>query len=190
MERPMSDRASPVNQIFTFVRREAEGMEIAEVERHLLSLVMAVGRAALEEFVAVKGSGYAGKEIVDGQDNRRPYVRDRNSAYRSIFGTIFIARAYCHHAGSPGEFPLDGELNLPDRGYSYLVQEFSSRLAITMSYEDAQEILTSVFPVKMPIRSLESIVGDMCDEVGRSYEETEPPDGCPQAVVTVATVDK
>ena len=85
---------------------------------------------------------------------------------------------------------MDGELNLPDRGYSYLVQEFSSRLAITMSYEDAQEILTSVFPVKMPIRSLESIVGDMCDEVGRSYEETEPPDGCPQAVVTVATVDK
>ncbi|MDP4230039.1 MAG: hypothetical protein Q8916_06495, partial [Bacteroidota bacterium] len=38
----------------------AQGMEIGEVERHLLSLVMAVGRAALEEFVAVKGTGYAG----------------------------------------------------------------------------------------------------------------------------------
>ncbi len=31
-------------------------------QRHLLSMVMAVGRAALEEFVAVKGSGYAGKK--------------------------------------------------------------------------------------------------------------------------------
>ena len=190
MERPISDIASTVNQIFTFVRREAQNMEIGEVERHLLSLVMAIGRAALEEFVAVKGSGYAGKEIEDRQGNRCPYVRDRSCAYRSIFGTISIARAYYHHAGSPGEFPLDGELNLPDRGYSYLVQEFSSRLAITMSYEDAQEILSSFFPVKMPIRSLESIVGDLCDEVGRFYEEKEPPDACPQAAVTVATVDK
>ena len=165
-------------------------MEIGEVERHLLSLVMAVGRAALEEFVAVKGTGYAGKEIDDAQGNRCPYVRDRDVHYRSIFGTISIRRAYYHATGSPGVFPLDGELNLPERGYSYLVQEFSSRLAVTMSYEDAQEILRSFFPVRMPIRSLESIVGDVCDEVDRFYAEKAPPDVCPEAVVTVATVDK
>jgi hypothetical protein len=190
MEKPISDMASVVNDIITFVRHEAQSMEIGEVERHLLSLVMAVGRAALQEFVALQGAGYAGKEIVDGQGNRCPYVRDRICAYRSIFGSVSIARAYYHHTGSPGEFPLDSELNLPDRGYSYLVQEFSSRLAITMSYEDAQEVLTSFFPVKMPIRSLESIVGDLPGEVGRFYEKQAPPDVDPQAVVTVATVDK
>jgi hypothetical protein len=85
---------------------------------------------------------------------------------------------------------LDGELNLPGRRYSYLVQEFSSRLAVKMSYGDALEILCSFFPVKMPIRSLESIVGDLCDEVDRFYEEKGSPHGCPEAVVTVATVDK
>ncbi len=190
MERPISDMASVVNEIFTFVRCEAQGMEIGEVERRLLSLVMAVGRAALEEFVAEKGTGYAGKEIVEPHGNGIPYVCERSCAYRSIFGTIPIRRAYYHTAGSPGVFPLDGELNLPERGYSYLVQEFSSRLAATMSYEDAQEILSSFFPVKMPIRSLESVVGDLCAEAGRFYEEKASPDGCPHAVVTVATVDK
>ena len=76
MERPISDMASVVNEIFTFVRREAQGMEIGEVERRLLSLVMAVGRAALEEFVAAKGTGYAGKEIVEspGKPNARMSV--------------------------------------------------------------------------------------------------------------------
>jgi len=190
MERPISDMASVVNEVFTFVRREAQTMEIGEVERRLLSLVMAFGRAALEEFLAAKGTGYAGKEIVEPHGNRIPYVCDRSCAYRSIFGTIPIRRAYYHADGSPGVFPLDEDLNLPERGYSYLVQEFSSRLAVTMSYEDAQEILSSFFPVKMPIRSLESIVGDLCDEVDRFYEEKAPPDGCPEAVVTVATVDK
>jgi hypothetical protein len=190
MERPISDVASVVNDIFTFVRHEAQGMEIGEVERHLLSLVMVVGRAALEEFVSVKGSGYAGKEITDGQGNRCPYVRDRSCTYRSIFGAIHIQRAYYHAVGSPGIFPLGAELNLPDRGYSYVVQEFSSRLAITMSYEDAQEIMNAFFPVKMPIRSLENIVADLRGEADRFYEKQTPPDSDPQAVVTVATVDK
>jgi hypothetical protein len=190
MERPISDIALMVNEILTFVRREAQGMEIGEVERHLLPLAMAFGRAALEEFVAAKGSGYAGKHVVDPHGNRCPYVRDRSCAYRSIFGTIPIRRAYYHAAGSPGIFPLDGKLNLPERGYSYLVQEFSSRLAITMSYEDAQGVLRSFFPVKMPIRSLESIVADVCDEADQFYVEKSPPEVHPEAVVTVATVDK
>ena len=64
MEKSISDMASVVNDILTFVRREAQGMEIGQVERRLLSLVMAVGKAALEEFVAEKGTGYAGREII------------------------------------------------------------------------------------------------------------------------------
>ncbi len=190
MERPITDVASLVNEILSFVRGPAQAMEIGDVERHLLSLVVAVGRAALEEFVAEKGSGYAGKQIIDAEGNRCPYVRDRSRAYRSIFGAVLISRAYYHAAGSPGAFPLDGELNLPERGYSYLVQEFSSRLAVTMSYQDAQEILCSFFPVKMPIRSLESIVGDVCDEVDQFYDEKAAPTVSPEAAVTVATVDK
>jgi len=190
MEQGIPNMASLVNGIFAFVRESAQEMEIGEVERRLIPMVMAVGRAALSEFVAVKGTGYAGREICDGQGQRLPYVRDRMSAYRSIFGTIPIRRAYYHATGSRGIFPLDGELNLPDRGYSYVVQEFSSRLAVTMSYEDAGDILSSFFPVKMPIRSLESIVGDVCDGVDRYYQEKSPPDVSPDAVVTVATVDK
>jgi hypothetical protein len=190
MERPIPDLAWLVNGILAFVRGSAQEMEIGEVERQLLPMVMAVGRAALAEFVAVKGTGYAGREIVDAEGQRFPYVRDRICAYRSLFGTIPIRRAYYHAAGAAGIFPLDGELNLPDRGYSYVVQELSSRLSVTTSYENASEILGSFSPVKMPIRSLEAIVGDLCEDVDRYYEEKTPPDVVPDAVVTVATVDK
>jgi hypothetical protein len=190
METAIPDLTSVVNGIVAFVRGSAQEMEIGDVERRLLSMVMEVGRAALAEFVATKGTGYIGKETVDGQGHRCPYVRDRDCAYRSIFGAIPISRAYYQAAGLPGVFPLDGDLNLPDRGYSYVVQEFSSRLAVKMSYEDAREILSSFFPVKVPIRSLESILGDVCDEVDQFYEDRPAPQGCPAAVVTVATVDK
>jgi hypothetical protein len=107
MEGPITEVALMVNEILNFVRRRAQEMEIGEIERKLLSMVMAVGRAALEEFVAAKGTGYAGKEIIDSQGNRCAYVRDRSCAYRSIFGTIPIGRAYYHTAGLPGIFPLE-----------------------------------------------------------------------------------
>lgn len=190
MERQISDLASVVNEILTFVGGEARELEIVEVERHLLSLVMEVGKAALEEFVARKGTGYRGKEIKDAEGNQSRYVRDRSCLYRSIFGMISIDRACYYTPGLPAIFPLDAELNLPKRGYSYLVQEFSSRLAIRMSYEDAQDVMESFFPVKAPIRSLERIVGDLCEDVDRFYEEKEPPEARPEAPVTVATIDK
>jgi hypothetical protein len=190
MERGIPDLGSMVNGIITFVRSGALALEIGEVERRLIPMVMDVGRAALEEYVSVKGTGYAGKQFVDGRGRRCSYVRDRSRSYRSIFGTISIPRAYYRCEGSPGVFPLDGELNLPERGYSYVVQEFSSRLAVLTSYENAQEILRSFFPVKIPIRSLESIVGDVCDDANQFYEEKTAPKVSTEAVVTVATVDK
>jgi hypothetical protein len=65
-----------VNQIFTFVRREAQGMEMAEVERHLLSLVMAVGRAAYPQ--TLRGLG-----------KRRNHVPDSHiSDHRESPGTL------------------------------------------------------------------------------------------------------
>jgi hypothetical protein len=184
------DLTAVVNGIMAFVRGPAQQMEIGDVERRLLSMVMEVGRAALAEFVATKGPGYAGKEIVDSQGHRYPYVRERCCAYLSIFGAIPIRRAYYQAPGSPGMFPLDGELNLPERGYSYVVQEFTSRLAVKMSYEDAQGTMSSFFPVKLPIRSLERILADACDQVDQFYEDRPAPEDCPKAVVTVATVDK
>jgi hypothetical protein len=190
MEQGIPNIFSVVNEIVAFVGGAALGMEISEVERQLLPMVMAVGKAALEEFVAVKGTGYAGKEMIEPQGGRLAYVRERERAYRSIFGRILIRRAYYQAPGLPGICPLDGDLNLPERGYSYLVQEFSSRLAVTMSYEEASRVLRSFFPVQMPIRSLEGIVGDLCDGVDRYYEEKPGPDVGADAVVTVATVDK
>jgi hypothetical protein len=190
MERAIPNMVSLVNGIVAFVRGSAQAMEIGEVERQLLPMVMEVGRTALAEFVAAKGTGYVGKEVVDAQDNRCPYIRDSDRTYRSVFGAISVRRAYYHADGLPGVFPLDAELNLPERGYSYLLQELSSRLSVTMSYEDTQKIVASLFPVKIPIRSLERIVGDVRSEVDRFYEEKKPPDLCPEGVVTVATVDK
>jgi hypothetical protein len=128
MHKDVARMYSVVNEILGFVRGAGQEMEIGEVERRVLSMVMEVGREALVEFVTAKGNGYSGQEVVDSEGSRLPYVRDRERTYWSVFGTIKIRRAYYQSKGEGGLFPLDGALNLPERGYSYLLQEISSKL--------------------------------------------------------------
>lgn len=190
MDKGISQLYSLVDEVFGFVRGPAQIMEITEVERSLLSMLMRVGREALVSYLDEKGSGYRGEEIVNAQGETLPYVRDRKCAYRSIFGVVEINRAYYQAKGATGVFPLEGEINLPQRGYSYFLQEISSKLAVNGSYEKACEVFGDIFPVDIPIRSLERIVGDTCDDVSRYYEEKPDPKLAPDAVITVATVDK
>ena len=190
MEHSVAGMGSKVNEIFAFVDGIAQTMEICEVERRLLPMVMEIGREALVRFIRKKGNGYRGPEVIDPKGMRSAYVRDRACDYRSIFGPIRIPRAYYHCSGFSGMCPLDGELNLPERGYSYLVQEFSSKLAVNTSYENAVEVLEYFFPVHVPLRSLERIVGDLRDDVERYYEQRPDPVVSDAAAVSVATVDK
>jgi hypothetical protein len=179
-----------VNEIVGFVLGPAQGMEIGEVERGLLKLAMRVGRQGLICYLEEKGPGRQGYEIVAPTGERLPYVRDRKCLYRSIFGPIEIKRAYYQATGSPGVFPLDGEINLPDKGYSYLLQEISSKLAVNGSYEKSCEVIGDIFPLDLPIRSLERIVGDVCEDVARYYYQKPTPESSEQAVITVATIDR
>jgi hypothetical protein len=190
MAQDIAGMYSVVNEILGFVRGAGQEMEIGEVERRVLSMVMEVGRKALIEFLEAKGSGYQGRELVNAQGARLSYVRDRSCAYRSVFGRIVIKRSYYQSKGHDGVFPLDEMLNLPDRGYSYLVQEIASKLSMNASYEKACEVFTDIFPVDLPIRSLERIVGETCEDAAEYYEAKIPPNPPAEATVTVATLDK
>lgn len=179
-----------VNEIVGFVLGPAQGMEIGEVERGLLKLVMRVGKEGLVCYLEEKGTGRQGNEIVSPTGEPLPYVRDRKRLYRSIFGPIEIKRAYYHATGSPGRCPLDSDINLPEKGYSYLLQEFSSKLAVNGSYEKSCDVLGDIFPLRLPIRSLEQIVGDAREDVARYYDRKPTPESSEQAVITVATIDR
>ncbi|MHB8203026.1 MAG: hypothetical protein ACYDHG_04885 [Desulfomonilaceae bacterium] len=175
MNRGLARSIQLVNEIFYFTASQArEGREITEVERELFSRIMTLGREALQAFVDDCGTGNQGETTCDSKGHELPYVRDRICRYQSIFGEIDIVRAYYQKKAVEGIFPLDSQLNLPDRVYSYLLQEWGGKLAVNGSYEKAQEFMQSIFPVNVPIRSIERIVEDVCDDAEAYYEQKEP----------------
>jgi hypothetical protein len=92
MDKDISQLYSLVDEVFGFVRGPGQSMEISEVERSLLAMLMRVGRQALVSYLDEKGTGYQGQEILNAQGETLPYVRDRKCAYRSVFGPIIIRK--------------------------------------------------------------------------------------------------
>ena len=75
-----------VDEVFVFVRGPGQSMEIGEVERTVLAMLMRVGKEALTSYVDEKGTGYRGEEIVNAQGETLPYVRDRNRVQVYFWG--------------------------------------------------------------------------------------------------------
>jgi hypothetical protein len=90
MEKDISQLYLVVDEVFGFVRGLGQNMEISEVERSLLSMLMRVGRQALITYLDEKGSGYQGEEIINAQGETLPYVRNRK----------WSAATFCQRSGS------------------------------------------------------------------------------------------
>ncbi len=80
-------------------------------------------------YFAKKGTGDVGVELEldDGTAlKKESTLRGRN--YFSIFGKIKVPRTYYHCVGQSGVMPLDALADIPERSYSYLLQDWMDTL--------------------------------------------------------------
>ena len=109
-------------EISEYVRGEALKKDLYSVENDLFQYMLRMGRVYLSEVIARQGTG-KNDELIKVGDNTLPYHMDKVTTYLSVFGEVKIDRAYYWSKGEKGYFPLDAELNCPDRRYSYLLDK-------------------------------------------------------------------
>ena len=80
-------------------------------------------RRNMHEVIARHGNGKVEGPIEVGDDDL-PYHMGRETTYQFVIGAVKINRAYYWRKGEKGSFPLDAELNLPYRRYSYLLDKW------------------------------------------------------------------
>jgi hypothetical protein len=173
--------------------RAALGAPAEQVEEELLHGGLEVLRRLLDENFKARGVGDVGEAVVrdDGETTRLGYRRLRSCEYESVFGTVPVDRL---GYGAPGEssiHPLDEELNLPARRYSYVVQERAVRLAARGPFDEATDELSKTTAARLPKRQLEDVVVDGAEDFDAFYEARTaalpPPETT--GVVMVAGVD-
>lgn len=90
---------------------------------------MQIGLAAMKGYFAAKGTGDVGHQLIvpDGRVATKSeafWGRD----YFSVFGKFKVPRPVYRAYAHPGVMPLDAQADLPERCYSYLLQEWMDHL--------------------------------------------------------------
>jgi hypothetical protein len=76
-------------------------------------------------YFAQRGPGDVGPAVTRADGLLLPREQKlRGRDYFSIFGKFKVARTCYRAPGEPGIFPLDAQVNLPERCYSYFLQEW------------------------------------------------------------------
>lgn len=147
-----------------------------DVEQELFVGGMELLRHMLEENFRTRGMGDVGLAIKrtvedDGEPVVLSHQRRRERNYESIFGTIRPERLGYGAPGQQSIFPLDETLNLPERKYSYVLQERGARRCGRGPFDEALDELERTTAGHIPKRQLEQVVVDAAQDFTAFYDK-------------------
>jgi hypothetical protein len=111
------------------------------------------------------------------------YTHRRHHTRRliTVFGQIFIKRIGYRREGKQSIHPLDGQLQLPGRQYSYEIQRLLVKRAVQGPFDEAVDAVYEATGERIPKRSAEKILIDAATDFYSFYTQRQ---GVPSAEET------
>jgi len=158
-------------------------------EKKLFVMLLALGKILLQIFFDSLGPGDVGNAITTDNGRILKRYRIRKRDYCSIYGKIQIERWYYWSPGNSGVFPLDSELNLPERAYSYHLQELLVRNGAHLTYENSLKHIGDLFGVKLSPRSMMEVLEDASRHNDGFRDNQAPPPKEKEGEILVVSAD-
>jgi len=174
-ERNILKMQDQIEELSRLLLNDWQALELHTVEEEIFRSLLKVGNSALAAFVEKKGTGENayGDEMHCHSQKKWDYI--------SIFGKVAITRAYFwNKEKGGGVFPIDEELNLPEKHFSYLLQNWNQLLAVDGNFDSARETLERILGINIWTRQSEEINQNAAGCVDEFYgshaegEQTEP----------------
>jgi hypothetical protein len=166
------------------------GVELGEEQRGRELL-----RLLLQAHIEGRGNGDIGPaiEVFDGSHpddatlftHKRIHVR----SIVTLFGEVCVRRVGYGMPGKASIHPLDEQLQLPARIYSYEIQRRLVKKAVQGPFDEAVDALFEATGVKMPKRTAEEIVIDASKDFDRFYACRQGNGGHEGGPILVGSVD-
>ncbi|MCA1681029.1 MAG: hypothetical protein LC777_19865, partial [Actinobacteria bacterium] len=196
----MDEQARPASGIEAFweLERFLEGAALArlglgEVERQSEQRGRELLRLALQAHIDSRGDGDVGEAVVvAGPDGpvRLGYKRRHTRPVLTLFGEVRVTRIGYGAPGREAIHPLDRELGLPGRIYSYECQRRLLRAVICSPFDEAICFVAQMTGVSVPKRSAEQLVREAAVDFEDFYSQRAAADAKPaRGEILIAAID-
>ncbi len=173
----------------------AQKAEAYDIERELHRGGMEILRLMLQENVDARGGGDVGPWI-ETRTGGEEFVRlgrrrEHGRNHESMFGTIRIGRLGYGGRGQQSIHPMDEELNLPRRKYSYNLQERGARRCGRGPFDEALDELETTCAGHLPKRQLQQVAVEAAEDFSAFYEERggAAPRACESGSILTCGID-
>jgi hypothetical protein len=190
MEQMVLEGQFKVKELFEFVKDNAAVMDAYAMEQGIFFRILAIGLSAMKAYFAEKGTGDIGifLELEGGTVLKRDKsTSDRN--YFSVFGKFPVPRTCYRADGVNGVMPLDAQANLPERSYSYLLQEWMDLLSVRDSFGESSCTLQKLLNLKISPSRFEVVNHESSNSYDEFYENKEPTSSKSEGAIQVIGFD-
>jgi hypothetical protein len=167
VETSIAEGEQALQALLQFAREQAGKLEAHDAEKGIFKRLLPIGLAAMKLYFAQRGTGEVGPAITRADGVLLPREQTlRGRDYFSIFGKFKVARTCYRTPGEPGIFPLDAQVNLPKRCYSYFLQEWMTAFAVEHPFTDSAGFFAQLFDLEVA----ESVLMEVAQEAPKDYE--------------------
>jgi hypothetical protein len=167
VEMSIAEGEQAFQALITFARESAGKLEAHEAEKGIFKRLLPIGLAAMKLYFARRGTGDVGPAITRADGEMLPrQTQLRGRDYLSLFGKFKVARTCYRTPGEPGIFPLDAQVNLPERCDSYFLQEWMTLFEVEHPFQESAGLFEPLFDLKVA----ESVLMEVAQEASEDYE--------------------
>jgi hypothetical protein len=168
IETSIAEGEQALQALITFVRENAGQLAAHEAEQGIFKRLLPIGLAAMKLYFAQRGPGDVGPAVTRADGVLLPREKKlRGRDYFSIFGKFKVARTCYRAPAEPGIFPLDAQVNLPERCYSYFLQEWMTVFEVEHPFKESAGFFAQLFDLEVA----ESVLMEVAQEAPQDYQD-------------------
>jgi hypothetical protein len=167
VEMSIAEGEQALQALLKFVNESASTLEAHEAEKSIFKRLLPIGLAAMKLYFAQRGTGDLGAAVTRTDGMLLPRERQlRARDYFSLFGKFAVPRTCYRTPGEPGIFPLDAQVNFPERCYSYFLQEWMTLFEVEHPFKESAGLFEQLFELEVA----ESVLMEVAKEAPQDYE--------------------
>ena len=190
VETSIAEGEQALQALLQFASENAGKLEAHEAEQGIFKRLMPIGLAAMKLYFAQRGTGDLGPAVTRADGillPREPKLRGRD--YGSLFGKFTVARTCYRTPGEPGIFPLDAQVNLPTRCYSYFLQEWMTVFAVEHPFQESASWFEQLFDLEVAESAVMAVTKEAPEDDEAFYGQRPLPSEDTEGALLVVSFD-